>query len=74
MQTAGGSRFDLIRFFVIFLAWIIGAWAIVYNVNKIEREGLFMFNEKLDFERQEQKINDAGIEGNGEEINSEEAE
>lgn len=65
MQTAGGSRFDLIRFFVIFLAWIIGAWAIVYNVNKIERESLFMFNEKLDFERQE-KVSDVQVEADGE--------
>lgn len=66
MQTAGGSRFDLIRFFVIFLAWIIGAWVIVYNVNKIEREGLFMFNEKLDFERQEQVTEVIGEAADGE--------
>ncbi|MFH0854466.1 MAG: hypothetical protein V1891_03160 [bacterium] len=53
MLIKGGRSFDLVRFFAIFLAWIIGAWFIIYNNNKIEREGLFMFDRELGIEKQD---------------------
>ncbi|MFH1191953.1 MAG: hypothetical protein V1655_00585 [bacterium] len=44
MIISGGRRFDFVRFFFIFLVWIIGAWFIIHNVNLADREGFALFN------------------------------
>jgi len=49
MPLFGGTRtksFDFIKFFVIFLLWILGSWVIIQQVDKIDREGSFMFSDK----------------------------
>lgn len=40
------KSFDFMKFFLIFLLWVIGSWIIIKQMDKFDREGSFMFNEK----------------------------
>ncbi|MFH0856416.1 MAG: hypothetical protein V1860_00780 [bacterium] len=42
--------FDIVRFFLIFLVWFAGIWAILHTMNKVEKEGMAMFDYGIEVE------------------------
>ncbi|MFC1613596.1 hypothetical protein ACFL23_04685 [Patescibacteria group bacterium] len=58
----------LLSFFFIFLFWILGSWLIIKQVDKIDREARFIFNDKnyriTDIEIEEVEDSNTGVSKN----------